>query len=620
MTDSAQSALIVDHGSVWQALRQRFGAGTIDDDFAVDLVANLQEKVAEVAPDSRCIVLGDWSDPELGQHARMFARCGFEVVMDMAAIPAPEGGRFRATLQEHLARHPHAATLILATTDGSLSADLEALRQQQRIVLVWGIRTATPQTLCDSATNYAFLDDMLSDVLDLAQQVPSERPAPAPARPASRPGTGPFKGRPEGDEELGPMREPAGETRDRGEHVGTLDAIIVHADYYMRANRFDFLTFAKFLDFLHQRDLVGHTDAEREIWLKAAVETGSFQIESVTLVDQHTHEPKTIRRFRLVGQDPRVDEARRMLAEILAFLSGTLTDTFNPSFSKLRDHLQQQFPALTMDRIHGWLSWYKETRVILSKEVPHKKDPSIRVKLIRLNPDHFLVKHLAAGPYFGPEETLVCLLDAYLVEHDHEWMAASKLLERLADKLVQDGRAPVEARREAKEVLDGAKQAGLITVSKPVARAEGNPDEGEIAPSAPPPASQVYLCDDKEWVCDILDRRDDLIQAMHDALRGRVWIARSTLQRELLPLFAEDNRSDSEARPHERIHFWIGLMTYLRQFVPRQVPNPRGGTTHALVLNPSSKVVQAALEDLGYEDEVESDAEDEGDPVAGTSA
>ena len=87
----------------------------------------------------------------------------------------------------------------------------------------------------------------------------------------------------------------------------------------------------------------------------------------------------------------------------------------------------------------------------------------------------------------------------------------------------------------------------------------------------------------------------------------------------MLPLFAEDSRQESEARPHERIHFWIGLMTYLRQFVPRQVPNPRGGTTHALVLNPSSKVVQAALEDLGYDDEAEGDAEDEGDPVAGTS-
>lgn len=618
MTDPARSALIVDHGAVWQALRRRFGEGTIDDDFAVDLIATLQEKVAEVDAESRCVALGDWSDPELGQHARMFARCGFELVMDMAATPAPEGGRLRAALREHLERHPRATTLIVATADGSLASELETLRSLQHIVLVWGIRTATPQTLCDAATSYAFLDEMLSDVLDLAQQMPSEpaRPGTGPLRlPVSgRPGTGPFKSRPE-------LLEEAQPEANRVDQVDAIDAILVYADYYMRANRFDFLTFAKFLDFMHQRDLVGHTDSEREVWLKAAVETPSFQIESVSLVDQHTHEPKTIRRFRLVGADARVEEARRVLTEVLAFLSGTLTDTFNPSFSKLRDHLQQQFSGLTLDRIHGWLSWFKETRVILSKEVPHKKDPSIRVKLVRLNPDHFLVKHLAAGPYFGPEETLVCLLDSYLVEHDHEWMAASKLLERLADKLVQDGRAPVEARREAKEILDSAKQAGLITVSKPAPRGEGAGEEGEPSSSAPPPASQVYLCDEHEWVCDILDRRDDLIQAMHDSLRGRVWIARSTLQREVMPLFADDARQDTEVRPHERIHFWIGLLTYLRQFVPRQVPNPRGGTTHALVLNPSSKVVQAALEDLGFEDDdAEEGAGDEGDAVAGTSA
>jgi hypothetical protein len=714
MANPARCALFVDHENIWLSLKQAYGPAMMGEDFAEDLAQCLKDNCQEKGELEYWAAVADWTKGDFSQHAKAYNRYAYNVILNFTG-PNNADLKIQGEIMDLMNRRPEIDTYIIATGDKGFQPTLQRIVHSGKHAIIWGVRGATNQTLQTMSSEFEHLDLLLSDLLKSAH---GRSPSPSASRTG---GTGPIRsGAPRTGTGLGSYpspppghdssrtyaaggRQPAMpapsrlrtplplfEPRDRAGVLSNLDALVVYADYYMKANHFAFFTFAKFLDFLNQRNLVGLSDEEREMWLKSAVNTDVFASEEVRLTDHHTGEAKTIRRFRLADESSRVIECRTVVDNVLKFLSDTLTGPFNPSFSKLRDQLQTVLPDLALDRVHNWLSWLKETNVLLTKEVPHKRDPSIKVKLVRLNPDHFLVKHLAAGPYAGPEELLVCVVDSHLIEHGHAWMAASKLLERIADKLAADGRPPAEARKEAKEILDAAKANQLVRVAKPSSlmvegeEAVGDDDGGyfpsmDLAmPPAAPPASQVYLERDNARVAEVLDRRNSMIRLIHESLRGRAWIARSTYQREVSALFTGESRAagapsddagsdresspnlarsqtgysslepeyttaaessgetvetpvnteispalpevssapegptdapsgsapqaegDSPAQsagvaPHELVHFWINLMTYLRILLPRQVPNPRGGTTNALMLNPSSQVAAEAL-------------------------
>lgn len=735
MTNPARCALFVDHENIWLSLRKAYGPAVVDEDFATDLAQALLENCKEWGELEYWAAVADWTKGDFSSHAQAYNRYTYDVILNLTG-PNNADLKIQNAINDLLGRRPEIDTYIIATGDRGYQPIVQRLVFNQKRAVIWGVRGATNQTLQTYASDFRHLDNLIASLLSPGRGTRSGARG-AGLRSAS--GTGPFRtpARPAAgvsaaaeatpvpvrrlvpaDGSVGRVRMlPLMEPRDRAGALSNLDALVVYVDYYMKANHFAFFTFAKFLDFLNQRNLVGLSDEEREMWLKSAVASDVFSSEEVRLTDHHTGEAKTIRRFRLAEDNPRVIEARAVIENVLKFLADTLTGPFNPSFSKLRDQLQAAIPDLTLDRVHHWLSWLKETNVLLTKEVPHKRDPSIKVKLVRLNPEHFLVKHLAAGPYSGPEELLVCVVDSHLIEHGHAWMAASKLLERIADKLTADGRPPAEARKEAKEILDAAKSNRIVRVAKPAAlspegeegltESEGGyfPSMDLAMPPAAPPASQVYLERDHARVIEILECRNRMIRLMHESLRGRAWIARSTYQREVAALFApsvavgcaegadvaadaapsgpegndrardatlseveladgasnatlsevqdpgaalrgesltgvdesrpaaksaavgEDaaadaagssdfqaaGQADGEGQsgtdaspprkaagvaPHELVHFWINLLTYLRIFLPRQVPNPRGGTTNALMLNPSSRVAAEVL--AGY--------------------
>ena len=714
MANPARCALFVDHENIWLSLKQAYGPVVMGEEFAEDLAQSLKDHCQQKGELEYWAAVADWTKGDFSQHAKAYNRYAYNVILNFTG-PNNADLKIQGEIMDLMNRRPEIDTYIIATGDKGFQPTLQRIVHSGKHAVVWGVRGATNQTLQTMSSEFEHLDQLLGDLLKSAH-------GRSPASSSSRTGgTGPIRsGAPRTGNGLGTYPYPAPghessrsytggsrqpampapsrlraplpliEPRDRAGVLSNLDALVVYADYYMKANHFAYFTFAKFLDFLNQRDLVGLSDEEREMWLKSAVNSDVFASEEVRLTDHHTGEAKTIRRFRLADDNSRVIECRTVIEDVLKFLSDTLTGPFNPSFSKLRDQLQTVLPELALDRVHNWLSWLKETNVLLTKEVPHKRDPSIKVKLVRLNPDHFLVKHLAAGPYAGPVELLVCVVDSHLIEHGHAWMAASKLLERIADKLAADGRPPAEARKEAKEILDDAKAHNLVRVAKPSSlmadgeNAVGDEDGGyfpsmDLAmPPAAPPASQVYLERENARVAEVLDRRNTMIRLIHDSLRGRAWIARSTYQREVSALFTGESRipaesgespgadrepspnqlesltehkaapardtapadslgisvessaspdvaahspdeiggpdapaempagsapqaeGDSPAHaagvgPHELVHFWINLMTYLRIFLPRQVPNPRGGTTNALMLNPSSRVAAEAL-------------------------
>ncbi len=717
MTNPARCALFVDHENIWLSLRKAYGPAIVDEEFASDLAQALLENCRDWGELEYWAAVADWTKGDFSSHAQAYNRYTYDVILNLTG-PNNADLKIQNAINDLLGRRPEIDTYIIATGDRGYQPIVQRLVFNQKHAVIWGVRGATNQTLQTYASDFRHLDSLISDLLSSgrgprmggsrggAGQLRSPSGT-GPIRTPSRPGIGnataaetaPLQARRVPAPDLAAANRvrmlPLMELRDRAGALSNLDALVVYADYYMKANHFAFFTFAKFLDFLNQRNLVGLSDEEREMWLKSAVGSDVFGSEEVRLTDHHTGEAKTIRRFRLADDSARVIEARQVIDNVLKFLADTLTGPFNPSFSKLRDQLQTAIPDLTLDRVHNWLSWLKETNVLLTKEVPHKRDPAIKVKLVRLNPEHFLVKHLAAGPYSGPEELLICVVDSHLIEHGHAWMAASKLLERIADKLTADGRPPAEARKEAKEILDAAKAGHLVRVAKPTSlSAEGDEGLGEddggyfpsmdlALPPAAPPASQVYLEREHERVLEILERRNSMIRLMHESLRGRAWIARSTYQREVAILFspapvsedvstneapepdthaasggtptapggsfeapvaaaaasespapesprAEAGAADSAgcakadgapseaegqapaeagtaqpgaAAPHELVHFWINLLTYLRVFLPRQVPNPRGGTTNALMLNPSSRVAAEAL--AGYLPQVE---------------
>ena len=644
MTNPVRCALFVDHENIWLSLRKAYGGTIVQEDFAADLAQALLDHCRDWGELEYWATVADWTKSEFSHHAQAYNQYTFDVILNLTGANNADL-KIQNAINDLISRRPEISTYIIATGDRGYQPIVQRLMFNQKRAIIWGVRGATNHTLQTYGSDFAHLDDLLADLLRSAPSFPvrqTSRSAPLSLRgaAASRSGTAPIEPR---------QPTPTVELRDRPSTLSTLDALVVYCDYYMKANNFGFVTFAKFLDFLNQKNLAGLSEEERETWLKSAVNSELFTSEEVRLNDHHTGEAKTIRRFRLAEDHARVQEARAVIDNVLKILADTLTGPFNPSFSKLRDQLQSVFPDLALDRVHNWLSWLKETNVLLTKEVPHKRDPAIKVKLVRLNPEHFIVKHLAAGSYSGPEELLICAVDAHLIEHGHAWMAASKLLERIADKLTSDGRPPAEARREAKEILDAAKGSQMVRVAKPLSPSgEEDVEEGQIPLSAPP-ASQVYLEREHARCCEILELRDAMIRLMHEELRGRAWIARSTYQREVARLFgvptvepgAERAESDAAAEipplgtrsdapavcsgaevlageagtmiavvepetaavpagptPGEQVHFWINLLCYLRTFVPRQVPNPRGGTTNALLLNPSSRVVVQALEPL----------------------
>ncbi|MBM3266881.1 MAG: NYN domain-containing protein [Candidatus Sericytochromatia bacterium] len=689
MSNPARCALFVDHENIWLSLKQAYGQAIGGEEFAEDLAQALKECCQAKGELEYWAAVADWTKGDFASHAKAYNRYAYEVILNFTG-PNNADLKIQGAIMDLMNRRPEIDTYIIATGDKGFQPTLQRIVHSGKHAVIWGVRGATNQTLQTFASDFEHLDKLLADLLRDAAANAGRTARPGVAGQSRPGGTGPMRsGAPRTGNGLGTASEavpgsavatrratepiaasrprslpvPLIEPRDRAGTLSTLDALVVYADYYMKANHFAFFTFAKFLDFLNGRGLVGLSDEEREMWLKSAVNTEIFNSEEIRLTDHHTGEAKTIRRFRLADENARVAEARGVIEHVLKFLADTLTGPFNPSFSKLRDQLQTAIPDLQIDRVHNWLSWLKETNVLLTKEVPHKRDPAIKVKLVRLNPEHFLVKHLAAGPYAGPEELLVCVVDSHLIEHGHAWMAASKLLERIADKLASDGRPPAEARKEAKEILDAAKADRLVRVAKPSSLAPDGEDgsgdeEGGYFPSmdlgmptAPPPASQVYLERQHARVAEILDRRNGMVRLMHESLRGRAWIARSTYQREVGALFAPPAGEDAgegdprapevgqapdatvqdapaagsgeagrveggeapevaeiagdapdagKAGPagpaaHELVHFWINLLTYLRIFLPRQVPNPRGGTTNALMLNPSSRVAAEAL-------------------------
>lgn len=694
MTNPARCALFVDHENIWLSLRKAYGPAVVDEDFATDLAQALLENCKDWGELEYWAAVADWTKGDFSAHAQAYNRYTYDVILNLTG-PNNADLKIQNAINDLLTRRPEIDTYVIATGDRGYQPIVQRLVFNQKHAVIWGVRGATNSTLQTYASDFRHLDSLISDLLAPGRGSRGLRgggqmrttSATGPFRTPGRNSNGasaaaeavptPSRRLSQADAAANRVRMlPMLEPRDRVGALSNLDALAVYADYYMKANHFAFFTFAKFLDFLNQRNLVGLSDEEREMWLKSAVGSDVFSSEEVRLTDHHTGEAKTIRRFRLAEDNARVLEARAVVENVLKFLADTLTGPFNPSFSKLRDQLQTAIPDLTLDRVHNWLSWLKETNVLLTKEVPHKRDPAIKVKLVRLNPEHFLVKHLAAGPYSGPEELLVCVVDSHLIEHGHAWMAASKLLERIADKLTSDGRPPAEARKEAKEILDAAKANHLVRVAKPAAlTAEGDEGIGEedggyfpsmdlALPPAAPPASQVYLEREHDRVVEILDRRNGMIRLMHESLRGRAWIARSTYQREVSVLFAPpahdeatadgataeadpspvaadpeiqaqaepapvpqadgagaDGASDSPAppqsggvAPHELVHFWINLLTYLRVFLPRQVPNPRGGTTNALMLNPSSRVAAEAL--AGYLAMSEEKDDSDTEPIA----
>lgn len=709
MTNPARCALFVDHENIWLSLKKAYGPTVVDEEFATDLAQALLENCRDWGELEYWAAVADWTKGDFSSHAQAYNRYTYDVILNLTG-PNNADLKIQNAINDLLGRRPEIDTYVIATGDRGYQPIVQRLVFNQKHAVIWGVRGATNQTLQTYASDFRHLDTLIADLLNSGR---GPRMGSRGSASRSSSGTGPMRtpGRSTSNglnaaaeaampARRAPQADPANrvrmlpmlEPRDRAGALSNLDALAVYADYYMKANHFAFFTFAKFLDFLNQRNLVGLSDEEREMWLKSAVASDVFSSEEVRLTDHHTGEAKTIRRFRLAEESARVAEARAVIDNVLKFLADTLTGPFNPSFSKLRDQLQTAIPDLTLDRVHNWLSWLKETNVLLTKEVPHKRDPAIKVKLVRLNPEHFLVKHLAAGPYSGPQELLVCVVDSHLIEHGHAWMAASKLLERIADKLTADGRPPAEARKEAKEILDTAKANHVVRVAKPSSLStEGDEGQGEeeggyfpsmdlALPPAAPPASQVYLEREHDTVLDILERRNGMIRLMHESLRGRAWIARSTYQREVAALFsppaAEEPAADvadsagaepcpalpasasdpdasaadagsatqacaakseadgalaadaadgaaqpepgqappvAGAAPHELVHFWINLLTYLRIFLPRQVPNPRGGTTNALMLNPSSRVAAEALS--GYLAQVAEAAVVEESPV-----
>lgn len=631
MTNPARCALFVDHENIWLSLRKAYGGTIVQEDFAADLAQALLDHCRDWGELEYWAAVADWTKAEFSHHAQAYNQYTFDVILNLTGANNADL-KIQNAINDLISRRPEITTYIIATGDRGYQPIIQRLMFNQKRAVIWGVRGSTNHTLQTFASDFSHLDDLLADLLAQAPVFPPKQTsrsaplkAPSGPLPPARLPAPPSDWRP---------APPVVELRERPGTLSTLDALVVYCDYYMKANNFGFVTFAKFLDFLNQKNLVGLSDEEREMWLKSAVNTEMFTSEEVRLNDHHTGEVKTIRRFRLAEDHARVQEARTVINSVLKILADTLTGPFNPSFSKLRDQLQTTLPELSLERVHNWLSWLKETNVLLTKEVPHKKDPSIKVKLVRLNPDHFIVKHLAAGSYSGPEELLVCVVDAHLVEHGHAWMAASKLLERIADKLATDGHPPAEARREAKEILDAAKASLMVRVAKPLLPAEGEKAEEDVVQLAAPPASQVYLERDHVRCREILERRDSMITLMHEALRGRAWIARSTYQREVAQLFCgpdavpishgsngdgtgelqleavvsvpeaeggaigPDGAAPASPTLNEQVHFWIHLLCYLRTFIPRQVPNPRGGTTNALMLNPSSRVVAQALESL----------------------
>lgn len=548
-------ALFVDHENIFFGLLNEFG----DIDLVPtpdEMAKKFKESAARYGTVCHSEAIADWEQSSLRGHVKAYIMSGFDIDYNITGKNNADlkiSNEIRNLLEKDSDGSIH--TFILATGDGGYQPIIETLLQKGKKVIIWGVKNCTSSLLQAYANEY----ETVERLFDLKVPEGDEPRSYSPSSSTYHSGMG-------GGGSSSYTYRP---TSPDAFNITTLEALVISFDELLGMLHVTEVDYSQLMDHLSASRICGSTVQEREFWFTRAVEDRII-VQSGTEVDEQGRPKVTLNTENLM-----VAKILNIKTKLFKMLKDTLHHDFCPDFKRARDTLVNMIPGLHKSEAHTWLNWFIQKNLIVTERRPHQQKPGAFFTVLRLNPEHpYVSAALEEAPVEAKILLLIVLLDDFLTEKTVPWIAASTLLKILKANYLRDGFQGEDAWLEAKNLLNEALKLELI-----LKRNERDPMTGFET-------SQIFLNQENEKVIVTLETKLTIIKTLHEALRDRPLIAKSTFTRQL---------SEVLEREEDRniIDLWIATLEeqglVLEKPLPGQeeVPEP----LMSLTLNYASAVV-----------------------------